>query len=200
MGTILWTESQGEEEKRQARGPGPACRAAAARALASAGLQWGHGSPGHVCTRVVLTNNPLSGALVLAALFWASPWQGLLGTVGVLASMFTAVIIGQEGTFLSSGLAPVWDLRDLPVSVYPFNIVIVLYLLVTGPDNPYYPYYPAMPAGELQPNAAELNTAQGPGCELKGGHMHLLTSPQLQVVGAKPVQRALSAVDPATLA
>lgn len=47
-------------------------------------------------TRVILANNPLSGALVLAALYWASPWQGLLGTVGILASTLTAVIIGQD--------------------------------------------------------------------------------------------------------
>lgn len=46
--------------------------------------------------RVILANNPLSGALILAALYWASPWQGLLGTLGVLASTLTAVIIGQD--------------------------------------------------------------------------------------------------------
>ena len=48
-------------------------------------------------SRVILANNPLSGALILAALLWASPWQGVLGTVGVLASMLTAVLIGQDG-------------------------------------------------------------------------------------------------------
>lgn len=47
-------------------------------------------------TRVILANNPLSGALILAALYWASPWQGLLGTLGVLASTLTAVIMGQD--------------------------------------------------------------------------------------------------------
>lgn len=46
--------------------------------------------------RVILANNPLSGALILAALYWASPWQGLLGSLGVLASTLTAVIIGQD--------------------------------------------------------------------------------------------------------
>lgn len=47
-------------------------------------------------TRVTLANNPLSGALILAALYWASPWQGLLGTLGVLVSTLTAVILGQD--------------------------------------------------------------------------------------------------------
>ncbi|KAG7258419.1 LOW QUALITY PROTEIN: hypothetical protein CRUP_009113 [Coryphaenoides rupestris] len=42
----------------------------------------------------------------------------------------------------------------------PFNIVIVLYLLCTGPDNPYYPHRPATPAGALEHNATELNAAQ----------------------------------------
>lgn len=47
-------------------------------------------------TRVILANNPLSGALILAALYWASPWQALLGTLGVLVSTLTAVIMGQD--------------------------------------------------------------------------------------------------------
>jgi len=63
-------------------------------------------------------------------------------------------------TFLSSGLSSVLDRWDVPVSVFPFNIVIVLYLLCTGPDNPYYPHYPATPAGALEHNATELNAAQ----------------------------------------
>lgn len=46
--------------------------------------------------RVTLANNPLTGALILAALYWASPWQGLLGTLGALASTLTAVIMGQD--------------------------------------------------------------------------------------------------------
>lgn len=46
--------------------------------------------------RVILANNPLSGAFILAALYWASPWKGLLGTLGVLASTLTAVITGQD--------------------------------------------------------------------------------------------------------
>ncbi|CAL8384995.1 unnamed protein product [Arctogadus glacialis] len=47
-------------------------------------------------------------------------------------------------TFLYSGLSPVLDRWDLPVAVFPFNIVIVLYIAV----------------GALQANATELNTAQ----------------------------------------
>lgn len=47
-------------------------------------------------SRVIYVNNPLSGALILAALYWASPWQGLLAVLGVLASTLTAVIIGQD--------------------------------------------------------------------------------------------------------
>ncbi|TDG99855.1 hypothetical protein EPR50_G00198390 [Perca flavescens] len=150
-------------------------------------------------TRVILANNPLSGVLVLAALCWASPWQALLGTLGVLASMLTAVIMGQDSAevsgglhgfngmlpsllmgvfssagdwywwlllpaclgsatcvFLYSGLSPVLERWDLPVAVFPFNIIIVLYLLCTGPDNPYFPHHPATPPGLLEPNGTEL--------------------------------------------
>ncbi|KAM9335591.1 urea transporter 1 [Symphorus nematophorus] len=153
--------------------------------------------------RVILANNPLSGALILAALYWASPWQGLLGTLGVLTSTLTAVIIGQDSAevsgglhgfnsmlvsllmgvfssagdwywwlllpvclgsatcvFLFSGLSPVLDRWDLPVAVFPFNIVIVLYLLCTGPDNPYFPHHTATPPGALEPNGTELIAAE----------------------------------------
>ncbi|XP_071779226.2 urea transporter 1 [Centroberyx gerrardi] len=153
--------------------------------------------------RVILANNPLSGALILAALCWASPWQGLLGTLGLLASTLTAVIIGQDSaevsgglhgfngmlvsllmgvfssagdwywwlllpvclgsatcTFLFSGLSPLLDRWDLPVAVFPFNIVILLYLLCTGPDNPYFPHHPAVPPGALEPNATQLSAAE----------------------------------------
>ncbi|KAM6894206.1 urea transporter 1 [Lycodopsis pacificus] len=149
--------------------------------------------------RVILANNPLSGVLILAALYWASPWQGLLGSLGVLASTLTAVIIGQDSAevsgglhgfngmlvsllmgvfstagdwywwlllpvclgsatcvFLFSGLSPVLDRWDLPVSVFPFNIIIVLYLLCTGTDNPYFPYHPATPPGLPEHNGTEL--------------------------------------------
>lgn len=54
--------------------------------------------------RVILANNPLSGLLILAALLWASPWQGVLGTVGALCSTLTAVITGQDKSEVSAGL------------------------------------------------------------------------------------------------
>ncbi|KAI3376544.1 hypothetical protein L3Q82_016997, partial [Scortum barcoo] len=150
-------------------------------------------------TRVILANNPLSGALIMAALYWASPWQGLLGSLGVLASTLTAVIMGQDSdevsgglhgfngmlvsllmgvfssagdwywwlllpvclgsascVFLFSGLSSVLDHWDLPVTVFPFNIIIVLYLLCTGPGNLYFPHHPAEPPGALDPNFPEL--------------------------------------------
>ncbi|KAL0189280.1 hypothetical protein M9458_016379, partial [Cirrhinus mrigala] len=47
-------------------------------------------------SRVILLNNPLSGALILAALLLESPWQALLGMLGLLASTFTAIILGQD--------------------------------------------------------------------------------------------------------
>ncbi|XP_034020938.1 urea transporter 2-like [Thalassophryne amazonica] len=148
--------------------------------------------------QVTLTNNPLGGALILAALFWDSPWQCLLGSLGVLTSTLTAVIMhqdraevsaGQHGfngmlvsllmvafssagdcywwlvlpvclgsatcVFLFSGLFSVLDRWDLPVSVFPFNIVI-FYLLCTGPDNPYFPTHLGTPPGVLEPNSTQL--------------------------------------------
>ncbi|XP_041636043.1 urea transporter 2 [Cheilinus undulatus] len=150
-------------------------------------------------TRVILANNPLSGALILAALFWASPWQGLLGTLGVLASTLTAVITGQDRAeisgglhgfngmlvsllmglfssagewywwlllpvclgsatcvFLYSGFSTVLERWDLPVSVFPFNTIIVLYLLCTGPDNPYFPHHSTTSPGLQDPNGTRL--------------------------------------------
>uniref|UniRef100_A0A9J8C0A3 Urea transporter n=1 Tax=Cyprinus carpio carpio TaxID=630221 RepID=A0A9J8C0A3_CYPCA len=55
-------------------------------------------------SRVILLNNPLSGALILAALLLESPWQALLGMLGLLASTFTAIILGQDCEEVSSGL------------------------------------------------------------------------------------------------
>uniref|UniRef100_A0A8C2DLW8 Urea transporter n=1 Tax=Cyprinus carpio TaxID=7962 RepID=A0A8C2DLW8_CYPCA len=145
-------------------------------------------------SRVILLNNPLSGALILAALLLESPWQALLGMLGLLASTFTAIILGQDCeevssglygfngmlvallmgvfssagdwylwlllpvclggatkhkylTFLSSSLAPVLDRWDLPVSVFPFNTVLLLYLVCTGTSNPFFPNHPAQPPG-----------------------------------------------------
>nr|XP_004575597.1 urea transporter 1-like isoform X2 [Maylandia zebra] len=131
-------------------------------------------------TRVILANNPLSGGLILAALYWASPWQGLLGTLGVLASTLTAVITGQDSSagdwywwlllpvflgsatcvFLFSGLSSFLDRWDLPAAVFPFNIIIILYLLCTGPEHPYFPHHSIKPPGALEPNATELIALQ----------------------------------------
>ncbi|XP_036452951.1 urea transporter 1 isoform X1 [Colossoma macropomum] len=139
---------------------------------------------------VIMVDNPVSGALILIALTLSSPWQAVLGSIGLLASTVTAIIIGHEReevsrgqygyngmlvalligafnsagdwywwlllpacvagattTFVSSGLAPVLDRWDLPVSVFPFNTVLLLYLSCTGTNNPYYPNYPAQPLG-----------------------------------------------------
>uniref|UniRef100_A0A673CL16 Urea transporter n=1 Tax=Sphaeramia orbicularis TaxID=375764 RepID=A0A673CL16_9TELE len=149
-------------------------------------------------SRVILANNPLSGALILAALFWDSPWQCLLGTLGVLVSTLTALIIGQDSAevsaghhgfngmlvsllmgvfnlagdwywwlllpaclgsatcvFLSSSLSSLLVRWDLPVAVFPFNLIFILYLLCTGPNNPYFPHHPAIPPGALEVNATE---------------------------------------------
>lgn len=48
-------------------------------------------------TDVILANNPLSGVLILASVFWYSPWQALLGTLGLFISMLAAVLTGQDG-------------------------------------------------------------------------------------------------------
>ncbi|KAE8278975.1 Urea transporter 1 Solute carrier family 14 member 1 Urea transporter, erythrocyte [Larimichthys crocea] len=58
--------------------------------------------------------------------------------------------------FLFSGLSSLLDRWDLPVAVFPFNTVIVLYLLCTGPENPYFPHHPATPPGALETNGTEL--------------------------------------------
>ncbi|KAF7657122.1 hypothetical protein LDENG_00032060 [Lucifuga dentata] len=151
---------------------------------------------------VILANNPLSGALILASLCWFSLWQALLGTLGVLVSTLTAVIIGQDSAevsgghhgcngmlvallmgvytsagdyywwlllpvclasattvFVFSGLSPLLDHWDMPVSVFPFNSVIVLYLLCTGPGNPYFPHHAITPPGVPDANNTKLSTA-----------------------------------------
>lgn len=50
-------------------------------------------------------------------------------------------------TFVHSGLAAALDRWELPVSVFPFNTVLLLYLACTGIDNPYYPNHPVLPQG-----------------------------------------------------
>ncbi|XP_064197961.1 urea transporter 1 isoform X2 [Anguilla rostrata] len=111
-------------------------------------------------SRVILANNPLSGAVILGALLMHSPWQALLGLMGLLASTLTALIIGQDSTFLFSGLSALLDRWDLPVSVFPFNTAILLYLACTGPTNPYFPHHPATPPGALQDTNATLHIPQ----------------------------------------
>ncbi|KAM7366111.1 hypothetical protein PAMP_015579 [Pampus punctatissimus] len=143
-------------------------------------------------SRVILANNPLSGAVILAALYWASPWQGLLGTLGVLASTLTAVIIGQD-----SGLSSVLDRWDLPVAVFPFNIIIFLYLLCTGKDNPYFPHYPATPPGALEPNSSELSAIEVlHGIPLGVGQIFAcdVLGPSLLILGAVLLYSPLMAV------
>uniref|UniRef100_A0A3P9CD79 Si:dkey-183c6.7 n=1 Tax=Maylandia zebra TaxID=106582 RepID=A0A3P9CD79_9CICH len=110
------------------------------------------------------------------------------GTLGVLASTLTAVITGQDRwddiemhkhsnttelkavniyvsilmlcVFLFSGLSIVLDRWDLPAAVFPFNIIIILYLLCTGPEHPYFPHHSIKPPGALEPNATELIALQ----------------------------------------
>ncbi|XP_017283542.1 urea transporter 2 [Kryptolebias marmoratus] len=191
-------------------------------------------------TRVILANNPLSGALILAALCWASPWQGLLGALGVLASTLTAVITGQESAdvagglhgfngmlvsllmgvfssagdwywwlllpvclgsatcvFLSSGLSTFLDHWDLPAAVFPFNIIIVFYLLCTGTDNPYFPHHPAVPPGALDHNDTKLVAVQVVrGIPLGVGQIYACGAlgPSLLILGAVVLYSPLLAV------
>ncbi|KAM8881459.1 urea transporter 1 isoform 1-T1 [Synchiropus picturatus] len=154
-------------------------------------------------TRVILANNPLSGALILSALYWTSPWQCLLGTLGVLTSTLTAALIGLDSAeisgglhgfngmlvsllmgvfssagdwywwlllpaclasatcvFVNSGLSTVLAQWNLPASVFPFNIVIILYLLCTGHQHPYFPHHYVPPAWMLELNATAVEGVQ----------------------------------------
>ena len=43
--------------------------------------------------QVIFVNNPISGLLILLALFVQSFWVGCLGLIGVLASTITALIL-----------------------------------------------------------------------------------------------------------
>ncbi|KAM3857801.1 urea transporter 1 [Diretmus argenteus] len=167
--------------------------------------------------RVILANNPVSGAVILAALCWASPWQCMLGTLGVLASTGTAVLIGQDSAEVSaglhgfngkthpdrsyllySGLSSVLDRWDLPVSVFPFNIVILLYLLCTGPGNPYYPHHSTTPPGALlEANATQLSVPQlVSGIPLGVGQIYACGAlgPSLLILGAVLLYSPLLAI------
>lgn len=73
----------------------------------------------------------------------------------------TTLFLSCLRTFLSSSLAPVLERWDLPVSVFPFNTVIVLYLACTGTSNPYFPNYPAQPPGAPEStNHTQLHVPQ----------------------------------------
>ncbi|XP_016131712.1 urea transporter 1-like [Sinocyclocheilus grahami] len=155
-------------------------------------------------SRVILLNNPLSGALILAALLLESSWQALLWMLGLLASTFTAIILGQDceevssglhgfngilvallmgwfssagdwywwlllpvclggaaTSFLYSSLSSFLGRWDLPVSIFPFNTVTLLYLACTGTSNPYFPNYPAQPPGAPEStNHTQLHVPQ----------------------------------------
>uniref|UniRef100_A0AAX7W2Z6 Urea transporter n=1 Tax=Astatotilapia calliptera TaxID=8154 RepID=A0AAX7W2Z6_ASTCA len=63
--------------------------------------------------------------------------------------------------FLFSGLSSFLDRWDLPAAVFPFNIIIILYLLCTGPEHPYFPHHSIKPPGALEPNATELIVIRG---------------------------------------
>ncbi|XP_049589994.1 urea transporter 1 isoform X2 [Syngnathus scovelli] len=148
-------------------------------------------------TRVILANNPLSGAVMLLALYWASPWQGLLGTLGLLTSTLVAVILGQDSVFFFSGLSPILDRWDLPVAVFPFNMVIVLYFLCTGPDNPYFPHRLAVPPNSVPHNVTALSAAQVlQGIPLGVGQIFACDSlgPSLLIVGGLCLYSPLLAV------
>ncbi|XP_037532001.1 urea transporter 2 [Nematolebias whitei] len=191
-------------------------------------------------SRVILANSPLSGALILATLCWASPWQCLLGVLGVLVSTLTAVITGQDSAdvagglhgfngmlvsllmgvyssagdwywwlllpaclgsatcvFLSSGLTTFLDHWDLPASVFPFNIIIVLYLLCTGADNTYFPHHPTVPPGALDHNDTNLVAAQVIcGIPLGVGQIYACGTlgPSLLILGAVVLYSPLLAV------
>jgi urea transporter len=54
--------------------------------------------------QVVFMNNPLTGLLILAALWIASPWLGLAATVGVVTATVTAVLLGLDRSALRDGL------------------------------------------------------------------------------------------------
>ncbi|XP_033839239.2 urea transporter 1 [Periophthalmus magnuspinnatus] len=181
-------------------------------------------------TRVILANNPLSGLLILAALLWASPWQALLGIVGVLCSTLTAIITGQDrsevcgglhgyngmlvsllmGVFSSSrdwywplllpvclgsvtcvllfsSLSSLLDRWDLPVAVFPFNMTILLFLLCTGPQHPYFPRHWSVPPGARDMNATQLNVLQVlRGIPLGVGQIYACSAlgPSLLILGA----------------
>ncbi|XP_072544897.1 urea transporter 1 [Salminus brasiliensis] len=97
--------------------------------------------------------NGMLVALLIGVFSSAGDWYWWL--------LLPACLAGATTTFVSSGLAPVLDKWDLPVSVFPFNTVLLLYLACTGTHNPYYPNFPALPlVAPLSTNNTQLDMPQ----------------------------------------
>ncbi|XP_007250262.3 urea transporter 1 isoform X1 [Astyanax mexicanus] len=94
--------------------------------------------------------NGMLVALLIGASSSAGDWYWWL--------LLSACLGGATTVFVSSGLAPVLGRWDLPVSVFPFNTILLLYLACIGTHNP---YYPVLPLGvPLSTNNTELNMPQ----------------------------------------
>ncbi len=68
--------------------------------------------------QVVFMNNPVTGLLILAAMYVASPWLGLAVTIQVVVSTVTALLLGFDRDAIRAGL-------------YSFNGVLVGAALAT---------------------------------------------------------------------
>ncbi|KAG7258420.1 hypothetical protein CRUP_009114 [Coryphaenoides rupestris] len=114
--------------------------------------------------RVTLANNPLSGALVLAALLWASPWQALLGALCwdlVLVLLLASCWDAAACTFVVERSVSVagTSLGTCGVRV-PFNNRHRSLPPVHWTRQPVLPDRPRHAAGALEHNATELKRAQ----------------------------------------
>uniref|UniRef100_A0A8C4RK14 Uncharacterized protein n=1 Tax=Erpetoichthys calabaricus TaxID=27687 RepID=A0A8C4RK14_ERPCA len=114
-------------------------------------------------SQVIMANNPLSGALILGALVLSSPWLTLAASVGLLSSTLTTIITGQErfvdlhkGLHGSNGflvalligsvhLISLFEPMNLPLSVFPFNTILLLCLAATRPHHRFFPHVPVEP-------------------------------------------------------
>ncbi|HAT15384.1 MAG TPA: hypothetical protein DCS91_19035 [Microcoleaceae bacterium UBA11344] len=54
--------------------------------------------------QVIFVNNPISGLLILVALFIQSPWVGVMSVVGFLASTLTAIAFNLDRNSLRNGI------------------------------------------------------------------------------------------------
>lgn len=54
--------------------------------------------------QVVFVNNPLSGLIILLALFIQSPWVGLMSLVGVVSSTYAAIALNLERESIRNGI------------------------------------------------------------------------------------------------